>query len=132
MKKALIVFVVAILLLVFSGIWILGKSEKPDTQDILALVLVLIVVGFSVFVAVRKLASLRRGEPHEDELSKKIMRRTSSVSYYISLYMWLIIMYLSDKMKFDTHVIIGAGIMIMAVIFGLCWLYFNFTGIKNE
>jgi peptidoglycan/LPS O-acetylase OafA/YrhL len=91
-----------------------------------------LVVAFAVFVGIKRLTSAKRGEPAEDELSKKVMRRTSSLSYYISLYLWLAIMYFSDKLHYETHTIIGAGILGMAVIFAICWLVSNFTGIKNE
>jgi hypothetical protein len=60
------------------------------------------------------------------------MQKTAAWSYYVSLYLWLAIMYLSDKFKYETHTIIGAGILGMAVIFAICWLVFNFRGIRNE
>jgi hypothetical protein len=60
------------------------------------------------------------------------MLRTSSLSFYISLYLWLVIMYFSDKIKAETHTILGSGILGMAVIFAICWLIFNFRGIRNE
>jgi len=41
-------------------------------------------------------------------------------------------MYFSDKIKYEIHIIIGIGILGMAVIFAVCWLVLNFTGIKNE
>lgn len=132
MKKAILVLLLAAATLTAAVIWILGKPGKADAQDILSISLVVTVVAFAVFIAVKKFISLKQGEPHEDELTRKVMLKTSSVSYYISLYMWLIIMYLSDKLEYETHVFIGAGIICMAVIFGLTWLFFNFRGIKNE
>ena len=60
------------------------------------------------------------------------MQKTSSLSFYISLYLWLAIMYFSDKIDFETHTVIGAGILGMAVVFVICWLVFNFRGIRNE
>lgn len=38
----------------------------------------------------------------------------------------------SDKLDFEAHTLIAAGILGMAVIFAICWLIVNFTGIKNE
>ena len=60
------------------------------------------------------------------------MQKTAAWSYYVSLYLWLAIMYFSDKLHYETHTIIGAGILGMAVIFAICWLIFNFRGIRNE
>lgn len=89
-------------------------------------------MAFALFIGFKRLSSARRGEPSEDELSKKVMQKTASFSYYISLYLWLIIMYFSEKLDYETHTLIGAGIIGMAITFAVCWLIFNFGGIKNE
>ncbi|MCX6301037.1 MAG: hypothetical protein NTW82_02540 [Bacteroidia bacterium] len=132
MKKAIIVFVLAALVLGTVGLWIYSSSGKFTPVDIVSFGVMFLVVAFAVFVGIKRLTSAKRGEPAEDELSKKVMRRTSSLSYYISLYLWLAIMYFSDNLHYETHTIIGAGILGMAVIFAICWLIFNFTGLKNE
>ena len=132
MKKAVIVFILAAIVLFTAGIWYFSSSAKLTTVDILSFGIIILVVVFAVLLGFRRLSSAKRGEPAEDELSKKVMRKTSSLSYYISLYLWLVIMYFSDKLKFETHTIIGAGILGMAVIFAVSWLIINFGGIRNE
>jgi peptidoglycan/LPS O-acetylase OafA/YrhL len=132
MKKAVIVFIVAVLVLATVGVWIFSSSGNFKPTDIAGFGVIIIVVAFAVFIGIRRLTSAKRGEPPEDELSKKVMRKTSSLSYYISLYLWLVIMYFSDRLDYETHTIIGAGILGMAVVFAVCWLVFNFTGIRNE
>ena len=132
MKKAVIVFIVAALVLATVGLWIFSSSGNFKPADIASFGIIILVVVFAVFFGVKRLTSAKRGEPPEDELSKKVMRKTSSLSYYISLYLWLAIMYFSDKLNYETHTIIGTGILGMAVVFAVCWLVINFTGIKNE
>ena len=132
MKKAVIVFIVAVLVLATVGVWIFSSSGNFKPTDILGFGVIILVVAFAVFIGIRRLTSAKRGEPPEDELSKKVMRKTSSLSYYISLYLWLVIMYFSDRLDYETHAIIGAGILGMAVVFAVCWLVFNFTGIRHE
>ncbi len=132
MKRAVLVFVLAVMVVASTALWFFSKTNKITTVDIASLGVIVLVVGFAVFIGYKKLASARRGEPAEDELSKKVMLRTSSLSYYISIYLWLAIMYFSDKLKLETHTIIGVGILGMAVIFAICWLVFNFRGVRNE
>jgi len=132
MKKAVIVFIVAALVLATVGLWIFSSSGDFKPADIASFGIIILVVVFAIFFGVKRLTSAKRGEPPEDELSKKVMRKTSSLSYYISLYLWLAIMYFSDKFNYETHTIIGIGILGMAVVFAVCWLVINFTGIKNE
>jgi peptidoglycan/LPS O-acetylase OafA/YrhL len=132
MKKALIIFIVAALIIATTILWFMSFSEKLRLADLVTAAVLILVVGFALFIGFKKLSSAKRGEPVEDEMSKKVMRKTASYSYYISLYLWLAIMYLSDKMDFETHVFIGSGILGMALIFTVCWLVFNFRGVRNE
>lgn len=132
MKRSVLVFVLAAIVVITTALWFFSKRNKITTVDIVGLGVIVLVVGFAVFIGYKRLTSVKRGEPAEDELSKKVMLRTSSLSYYISLYLWLVLMYFSDKLKLETHTIIGVGILGMAVIFAICWLLFNFRGVRNE
>jgi peptidoglycan/LPS O-acetylase OafA/YrhL len=73
-----------------------------------------------------------RGEPAEDELSKKLLLKTAAWSYYVSLYLWVAMLFIKDRVNLDTEEILGAGILGMAASFAICWLILNFRGIKNE
>jgi peptidoglycan/LPS O-acetylase OafA/YrhL len=132
MKKSIITLVVAALVLITAFLWIFSGSGKVDPMEYVNLAVISMVVIFALFIGYKRYRSIRRGEPAEDELSKKVMQKTSSLSYYISLYLWLAIMYFSDRLDYETHTIIGAGILGMAVTFAICWLVINFTGVKNE
>jgi peptidoglycan/LPS O-acetylase OafA/YrhL len=131
MKRTVLTFVIAFLVLVSVVLW-MTKSGPLSFPEILQFGIIFILVGFGIFIGTRRLKSNLKGEPAEDELSKKVMQKTAAFSYYISLYTWLIMMYISDKTEYETHTIIGAGILVMAVTFFVCWLVFHFAGIKNE
>ena len=132
MKKTVVLFIIAAMVLIATGFWIFSGSSPVEPAELSSLVVIVLVVAFALFVGYKRLTSVKKGEPAEDEMSKKIMQKTSSLSYYISLYWWLAIMYFSDRIKFEMHTIIGAGILGMAVIFAVCWLVFNFRGVRNE
>ena len=132
MKRTIIIFLVSALVLITSGIWFVNSKAVDSLKDSLPFVILLMIVGLAVYMGYRRVLSIKRGEPAEDELSKKIMVRTSSLSYYVSLYWWLILGYFSDRISWENHTLIGAGIFGMAVIFVLSWLFFNFRGVRNE
>jgi hypothetical protein len=132
MKKAVLIFIVAAIVLIASGLWIINSSVITGHKSILSLAVIFLLVGFAIFIGFKQLTSVKRGEPAEDELSKKILTKTSSISYYISIYFWLFIMYFSDKTKIETHTLIGVGIIGMALIFALSWVIIYFRGIRNE
>ncbi|HOO98600.1 MAG TPA: hypothetical protein PLV06_08025 [Bacteroidales bacterium] len=132
MKKAIIVFIVAALVLVSTGLWISSTSEAFKTFDILSFGVIILVVGFAIYIGFRRLTSAKRGEPTEDEMSKKVLLRTAAWSYYVSLYLWVAILFIKDRVNLDTEELIGAGILGMALSWVICWLIANFYGVRNE
>lgn len=132
MKRSIIVFAVAGLVIFSTLIWVFKMPEVSNWMEYIHIGVIFLVVMFALFVGYKRLTSERRGEPTEDELSKKVLQKTAALSYYISLYIWVIMLFVKDKVSFDTEVLIGSGILGMAITFALSWLYFNIRGIRNE
>ncbi len=132
MKKTMLIFIVAALVVVTTAIWMITSRATFKPEDLAIYAVLILLVGFALFIGVKRLGSVTKGEPAEDELSKKVLQKTAAMSYYISLYLWLAVMCVSDKKDYETHVFLGAGIIGMAVIFALCWLVYNFRGVRNE
>jgi len=132
MKKSLIVFIVAGLVLITTGLWFFTSVKEFNTMDLLHFGVITLIVAFAIFVGFKRLSNAKRGEPVEDELSKKIFQKTAAISYYVSLYIWVFLIFLKDRVKFETEELLGTGILAMAVTFGISWLILNFKGIKND
>ncbi|NMC37183.1 MAG: hypothetical protein GYA41_02535 [Bacteroidales bacterium] len=132
MKKGIIVLIIAALVLATTGLWLFSSSGDLKPYDFLAFAIILLVVGFAIFVGYKRLSSAKRGEPAEDEMSKKILQRTAAISYYISLYLWVAILFIKDRVSLDTEELIGGGILGMALTYAICWVVLNFRGVKNE
>ena len=130
MKKTIIIFVIAALVLIPLALWAL--NVRGDIQEVLMISVVFLLVGFAVLVGINRLKSHRNNEAPEDELSKKVMTKASSLSFYISIYFWLVMSYISDRVSLETQSLIGMGIVGMSVIFFLSWLGIKIFGLKNE
>jgi peptidoglycan/LPS O-acetylase OafA/YrhL len=132
MKKIIILIVISALVIITTIVWMTASKSAFKTGEIIQFGIIFLIVAFAVFLGYKRINSDRKGEPQEDELSKKILTKTSSVSYYISLYLWLVIMYISNKTSLATHTLIGAGILGMACIFAISWIIIYIRGIRNE
>ncbi len=95
-------------------------------------IILIVVLVLGLFVLFRNFNSIRKGEPKSDELSKRILQKASSLSFYVSLYFWILISYFSDKINFETGQLINYGIIGMAIIFFLIWAIFKTIGLKND
>ena len=131
MKRAIIVFIVSALVLATTALWFFTSGEKFNPMDLLHFSVIILGVGFALFVGFKRLGSAKRGEPVEDELSKKVLQKTAAISYYISLYIWVFLIYLKDRITFDTEELLGTGVLAMAVTIGISWVVINFKGIRN-
>ena len=114
------------------GAWVYySKNDSLEFVDLFQYVIIIVLVAFALLFGIRRLRSERKGEPAEDELSKKIMQKAAATSFYISLYWWLVLVYLSDNWQKETESLVGTGILGMAIIFALCWVYYKIIGIKS-
>jgi hypothetical protein len=131
MKKAIVSFILSALVLASLALWALKGHITGNVQEVVMAGIVVVLVGFGAYVGVSRLRSHLRREPGDDELSRNVMTRASSLAYYISIYLWLFVMYISDKTSLEAHSLVGAGILGMAVIFLFCWLAVKAFGMKN-
>ena len=131
MKKLIILAVILLLLVTTILFWISGSDMTWDFQSVIMLAGLLIVLGFAVFIGVQRARSIHKKEPTDDEFTRKIMTRASSLSFYISIYFWLVMAYISDKVDLETHTLINAGILGMALIFFFSWLGVKIYGLRN-
>ena len=130
--KTFFILLVSIIVTLSVGAWVyFSKNDSFEIVDLFQYVIIIVLVAFALLFGIRRLRSERKGEPAEDELSKKIMQKAAATSFSISFYWWLVLVYLSDNWQKETESLIGTGILGMAIIFALCWVYYKIIGIKS-
>lgn len=132
MKKSILILLISLLVVITTGLWIYFSKKPLNSGEILQFGVIFIIVLFAVFLGVRRLNGMKQGLPSEDEFSKKLMEKASSRSYYISIWLWLIMMYIGYEKTDHPEKLFGAGILGMAIIFALSWVYYRFKGMKDE
>lgn len=132
MKRGFLALLVSILVLAATALWLFNVEKPIAATEIVTFGVIVVLVGFGLYFAFRRFSSATRGEPQEDELSKKMMQKTAAWSYYISLFMWVFMIWLKDRVTMDTEEVLSAGILSMAVIFFACWITIKLRGIRNE
>lgn len=132
MKRGIVALFVSATVLASTAYWFFGTEKSVNAGEILSFGIIIILVGFGIWFAVRRFSSAHKGEPQEDELSKRLVQKTAAWSYYISLYMWVFLIWLKDRVTMDTEEVLGAGILSMAVIFILCFIFHRLRGLRHE
>ena len=130
-KTSFVILLIGVVI-ISLGAWVYySKNDSMEIADLMQYAIIVVLVAFALLIGIRRLKSERRGEPAEDELSKKIMQRAASTAFYVSLYWWLILSFVSENWDIETGSVIGRGILGMAIIFVLGWFYVKMKGIKS-
>jgi hypothetical protein len=132
MKKVILSLALAILCLILLVYFIVFKSGSFSLEIVVVPYLIVLFI-FGLYMGVSRILSLRKKEPIDDEMSKKIKMKAASYSYYISLYMWMfMIFFFKDRINLDKDELIGFGIVCMSFIFIVTWSILKIKGIKSE
>ena len=130
-KTSFVILLIGVVI-ISLGAWVYySKNDSLEIADLMQYGILLVLVAFALMIGIGRLKSERRGEPAEDELSKKIMQQAASTAFYVSLYWWLILSFISDNWDMETGSVIGRGILGMAILFALCWVYYKMKGVKS-
>ncbi len=130
-SRTYLIFVLAFLVLATTGIWMYQTEPRPQSiQEVLHVIIIVVVLLFALYFGYRRFNAIRKKQPAEDEFSKRIMLKASSTAYFVSLYMWIIIMYLDDKIEAESYSLYGVGILGMAILLAVFYLFFRIKGIK--
>jgi len=122
----------AISALIIAALFILRSNDIILGENSNMSIILLLVAAFASVVAIIRFRSFKNREPAEDEYTKKVMQKTASYSFYISLYLWLLISYFSEDSGMDTQQVIGLGVVGMAIVFAISWVVVKLIGLRNE
>lgn len=124
--RTVLIVVVAVLVVATFVLWISNSDVSFDFGTILMFVIPVIILVYAVLFVRKRRTDARDRVPAEDELTKMIRLRSGYTSFQISLFLWLVIGSVEDRVDLEGHTIIGAGIMGMAIIFALSWMYHRY------
>jgi len=119
---------ISLLVIVTGTLWSVKAFMSGNvTGGVLGGLIALIILGFAMLVYIRGNRDMVKGFPLRDERSQKVMEKASSMAFYVSLYVFLGIGFLSEDMiPFrDVSQATSVGVGCMALLFAGFWAYYN-------
>ena len=136
MKKIFFPIFILTYIVIIAGIWIFQTNETLGSQDeqfaefyFVAVIIFLFILG--IINSYKRFRNRKEGYPEEDEMSRKITRKSASYSFYASVFLWLALLYINSRGVIDPALLFGYGILGMALIFSIIWTFINFKGVSN-
>lgn len=125
-SKTKFVFLLMALILIVIGasifsanLWFLGKS----TVAVALILLMIFLVGILSVLIRKTYYDLKAGIPSDDERTEKIRMYAAGYAYFVSLYVWIILLAFHKYLQSDDLLMIG--LLGMAISFGVSWLLMN-------
>ena len=128
-KLRLAIIVIISLFVIVTGALFSYSSFKNGEAagGILGIIIALTILMFAVIAYARGNKAIKNNLPLEDERSKRVMEKASSMAFYVSLYLLLAIGFLSDEMiPFrDASQATSVAVGCMAILFAVFWFFYN-------
>lgn len=131
MKKLLLPFTISILTLISLFIWINSSKQELLLIEKIQYLVILLLVVFGISIGIGRIKSHSRNEPIDDEMTKLVLMKSSSVSFFLSLFIWIIILILKDRYVYDTEIWIGTGILTMSCVFVFSFFIIKLRGTRQ-
>jgi len=122
---------ILIIFIVTLGFWFFKDWQNgKDIGSLALLTSLFIIIVFVVLMIFIMSKGIKRGLPMEDEMSKMAKLKAGYFSYLISIYYLLALGWFGDDYFERPSQATGVGILGMAIIFLVLWVYFNKKGVK--
>lgn len=122
--------------MVVSGIRLFQSGFHEDTtillvSEILHVIMILVLFILGIIQGIKRKRATEEGFPEDDELSEKIVRKSAGISFYLTLFIWLILLFVNSFIEIDSRLIFSYGFIGMSLTFVISWLIINSQGIKD-
>ena len=123
-------------MVIIAGIWLFQTEEPKVDQDsqfaefyFVAVIVFLFLLG--IINAYKRYRNRKDGYPEEDEMTRKISRKSAALSFYVSLFLWLALLYINGREAIEPELLFGYGILGMALVFSIIWTFISFRGVNH-
>jgi peptidoglycan/LPS O-acetylase OafA/YrhL len=126
--RLIIIGVISLVVIVTGAMFAIGSFRNKEIMGgVLGIIIALIILIFAVMVYKRGNKDMKNGFPLQDERSKRVLEKASSLSFYVSLYLLLLVGFLSDDLiPFrDISQATSVSVGCMALLFLVSWIYYN-------
>lgn len=111
---------------------LLSPMVKNTWVDLVQGILMSIVGLFGLYQGVSAAWSAWKGDPLKDELTRKIRVKASSISFYISIWVWIGLMIAENhQVRFHSG-ILGTGVLIMVFVYIISAVVIRIRGLRDE
>ncbi|MBN1251965.1 MAG: DUF2178 domain-containing protein [Bacteroidales bacterium] len=133
MRKIFLPIFIITFSLVISGITLFQSKQsiEPSFLEYVFVGILIIFFVLGLYFSLERIQNKKNVFAEEDELFRKISEKASSVSYYFSLLLWVILICVQNNTYLDIKWIFLIGIIGMASMYVFSWLIIKSLGFEE-
>jgi len=127
-NKLVMIGVVVLLVVLTLGAWAITSNKHGQVGiPIVAIIIGIFAIVITAMYIRNRFSDAEKGMPIVDERGKKVMLVAAAKAYILSIWFLLILSFLSDEVIHfrDPSQALGAGIIGMALLLGITWLWYR-------
>jgi LPXTG-motif cell wall-anchored protein len=123
--------ILGVIVLIFLNLTL--GTEQINAHSILSIIIGLMIIATALYFIIKRKKEIDQGVPQYNERIQKIMYLSAARAFYISIYWFLLLMWLVDTIlkEMPSSALIGIGIGGMAIIWIICQFWYNKYGDKH-
>lgn len=122
--------------LVIAGIEIFqvdsGTNTSTSIAEIVYVIMLFIIISLSVYMSIKRSSDIKAGLPADDELSRNIIHRAGSFTFFVSLFIWLVLLIIEAQGNTESKYLFSFGLIISSFVFMISWAILQSGGKVNE
>ncbi len=128
-------FVITVVLAV-TGIEIFQADSATNTNasvaEIVYVIMLFFIISLSVYMSIKRSSDIKAGLPADDELSRNIIHRAGSFTFFVSLLIWLVLLIIEVHGNIESKYLYSFGLIITSFVFMISWAILQSGGRVNE
>ena len=110
------------------------NTSGTETAELVYVIMLAVLIGLGILLSKKRSRELRSGLPLEDEMSKMQLRKAGSITFFISLIIWLAMLFINvhDIMNIEVRFLFAYGLIAICFVFLVSWTIINFGGTGHE
>ena len=126
MKKVFLPVFILTWVVVLSGFWIIQPGDtNSSTLELIFIGVILLLLILGIYFSYGRIKRKKEGFPEEDELSRIIERKAAAISYYLSIILWLALIFIQSNISIELKWVFSIGMIGMALLFVISWVIIN-------
>ena len=126
--RTILLFLITVSVMATTGLWFVNTRKPVSLVEIALFTGIGLIILLSIYIGFKRITNERVGLPADDELSIRVREKAAASAFIFSVLMWTFAGYYAIDKGIEGRLVLGGGILGMAILFFGFWIYYSRVG----